>query len=688
MAVLSWDGGKMAVDGHHSVDVSIASWPFSVLPSSLSIVPQRWSGIEFRDFQRFSQYRVHSQVIGPEGIGTLSERIPRLARVFFVSRCSPTFMPAGRIACAQALAQTAHFSALLDPSPHHRKLGRLLSDSHGHGVLQCDLRVPNDFEAPCRPPSQTHCPRGIMRLFPSRLSARAASSQQRVANTLPAELVVEIASHLTWAIDVLNFSLTSSHLRTILLPEMYKSVFLFAGSWTKAFELFARRPELCVHVRTLRIDLFYEALRPERWQEEVDIDHIAALIENASKHLSNLHTFDWSGRRLPPDHLFLTLRKTCPKLKNLHLCASFIRFDPASELFKFDDLAGFSLWVDYEDKVDADPPPFQEIPVQLGDMLLERCPNLDSLCIRLRSMPNMWVQEVDRLVSGVWPKLEFCHFDIEIIESEPISLWPPISTLRRFLSAHASSLTDLGFTAYAILPTTVFARELPLCFDPDAPLASQLDCFEGLLQHVSELPNPEALKTLILGTVISETNLGPMLPVLRGLTSLKELTLEFSDIDASTVIRDIVSVCPNLVSLYTKFYKTTFNLKQLIEVSSQLKHLPKLRSLYLDKVHSAADSTLLKAALILLGDSPLLEEICIVNFMAKRWYQRGHYLIVTDAKGRRVISARETGLDTDYPKGRLVGRVYPRGKYNRTFRYSLGRDVFGSISRRFKRIRR
>lgn len=144
-------------------------------------------------------------------------------------------------------------------------------------------------------------------------------------HTLPAELLIEIARHLTWTIDVLNFSLTvgylaillcfsilsaqASRLRTILLPEMYKAVFLFGTAWVEALEMFARRPELCAHIRTLEVDLFYEALRPEL-QEEVDIDTIAASIEKVSAGLLNLQTFEWSGEQLPPDHLFLTLRKT------------------------------------------------------------------------------------------------------------------------------------------------------------------------------------------------------------------------------------------------------------------------------------------------------------------------------------------------------------------------------------------
>ncbi|KAJ7825205.1 hypothetical protein B0H14DRAFT_2821159 [Mycena olivaceomarginata] len=521
-----------------------------------------------------------------------------------------------------------------------------------------------------------------MKLLPSKLFLKVTPSHQLVMHTLPAELLIEIARHLTWTIDVLNFSLTASRLRTILLPEMYKTVFLFGAAWVEALEMFARRPELCAHIRTLEVDLFYEALRPEL-QEEVDIDNIAALIEKVSAGLLNLQTFEWSGERLPPDHLFLTLRNTCPRLKNLYLYANDIIFDPASELFKFDDLEGFTLRIEYDVKA-AEPAPFQDIPVQLGDMLLQRCPRLDCLSIRLRSMPNMWGQEIDRLLSGVWPKLEFFHLDIEVMDSDPITLWPPISSLSTFFAAH-SCLTDLGLTAYAVFPTNVLSGELPPCFGANASL--KLTCLEGLVQHAAELPSPEALAELVLGTVVTETSLDRTLPVLRGLTALKELVIEFSDIDASTAIHQIASACPSLTTLHVKFYKTAFDSKQLRDFSGQLKGLRRLQSLIFDKVYSASGVTLLKTALMLLSDNPLLADICIINFEDKRWYQRGHYLMLTDRKGRRYISARESGLDRGYPQGKF-GSLYPRGRFSRTFRYALGRDVLGSIPRKFKRMRR
>jgi hypothetical protein len=79
------------------------------------------------------------------------------------------------------------------------------------------------------------------------------------------------------------------------------------------------------------------------------------------------------------------------------------------------------------------------------------------------------------------------------------------------------------------------------------------------VQHAAELPSPEALAELVLGTVVTETSLDRTLPVLRGLTALKELVIEFSDIDASAAVRQIVATCPSLTTLHVKFYKTTFD---------------------------------------------------------------------------------------------------------------------------------
>ncbi|KAF8127512.1 hypothetical protein K438DRAFT_2000771 [Mycena galopus ATCC 62051] len=503
-----------------------------------------------------------------------------------------------------------------------------------------------------------------MKLAPSRWSRKRFTSQRRISNALPAELLLEVAGHLTWAIDVLNFSLTSSHVRTILLPELYRAVFLFGGAWSGALEMLARRPDLCAHIRTLEIDLFYEAIRPERQppQADIDIEHIATLIEKAaaSGALFNLRTFEWSGRQVPPDHLLLTLRNGCPQLKNLYFYANSIRFDPASELFKFDDLTAFSLRVAYDEKASDPFAPMQEIPAELSDMLLQRCPRLESLSIRLQSVPNIWSQDpqIALLMLGVWPKLEFFHVDIEIFDSTPMLLWPSLSTLRTFLSLHTSCITDLGLSAYTIFPAT-FSREIPSLFDTDASAPFRLTFFEGLLQHVAALPDPAALETLVLDTVVTENSLETMLPVLRGLTSLGDLTLEFSEVDAVTVVRDIVSVlCPTLTDLHLKFYKTMFTSNQLNELSALLKPLSQLRSLIFDEVYSAIGGTLLKTALMFLANNPLLEEICIVNFQAKRWYQRGHYLVLTGTKGRRFITARECGMDRGYPQPRFA-HAYP-----------------------------
>ncbi|KAJ6459645.1 hypothetical protein C8R45DRAFT_1030615 [Mycena sanguinolenta] len=525
-----------------------------------------------------------------------------------------------------------------------------------------------------------------MKLLPLRLSRKPPASQQRLTNTLPAELLVEIASHLAWALDVLNFSLTSSRLRTILLPELYRTVFLFGGAWSEALEMFARCPELCGYIRRLEIDLIYEAIRPGHWQEEADIDEISMLIEKASAGLKNLQTFTWCGRRLPPDPLLRTLRNSCPQLKNLHCLTKVIAFDPASELFKFDDLTGFTLWVSHDEKASDQPTQMQDVPVELGDMLLQRCPNLDSLSIRLRSSPNIWTYEyqIDRLLSGFWPKLRFCHFDIEIFDATPVFFWPPLGTFKKFLSVHPS-ITELVLIPYSISPTT-FSRELPKCLESDT--SGQLTYFEGLIQHVAELPNPAALKILILSTVVTEASLAPLIPVLRTLTSLREFTIEFDDIDPSAAMRDIVGACPILTTLLLKFYKTTFSAKQLCDLSSYLKPLLQLRSLHLDKEYSATHGTLLKTALMLLADMPLLDDICILNFRDDHWCQRGHYLVVTDTKGRRSIRARETGWDRYYPRGKFMGRVFPRGKFNRVFSYSLERDLRESISKRVKRNRR
>jgi hypothetical protein len=84
-----------------------------------------------------------------------------------------------------------------------------------------------------------------------------------------------------------------------------------------------------------------------------------------SKHLKNMHTFDWDGLELPRDQLWDELRtksvlrlvvvfleiyvffssSSCPQLKAIFTNVGTRPLDPGSALFSFTNLASFSLIV-------------------------------------------------------------------------------------------------------------------------------------------------------------------------------------------------------------------------------------------------------------------------------------------------------------------------------------------------------
>ncbi|KAJ6509688.1 hypothetical protein DFH09DRAFT_1198848 [Mycena vulgaris] len=516
-----------------------------------------------------------------------------------------------------------------------------------------------------------------MKLLLRSLSAKTTASRRSdvpIDPNLPADLFLEIASHLMPA-DLLSFSLTSSHLRHLLLPELYKSVSLFSGACLAALEMLSMRPDLRVHVVTLSVDLLRPS--PVPWpKQDVGEERTTMLIEQVLPALTNLQTFNWAGKQIPPDRLFLRLRNACPKLKNISCVAKSIHFNPDCELFKFTGLTGFTFWVSYQET--KDPPPFQDIPPQLCDMLLQRCPKLETLSLKLLSMPNLerW-EELDRLTTGTWPSLRSFHLDIYLLDG-PLSWQPPTQNLGTFLSAHPG-ITDL--TLHPFVRPGMAPCELPLLLNPGA--LPRLTSFEGAYQHLSELPNPQGLATLVLYNYTSTTYISraSIITALQQLTGLKTLAMGFGETDEHSAIEDIVSACPNLTALHIQFHTDSkFGTKRLRQISRELQALPHLRKFSLAKNYHLSDETMLSSALIFLQDSSLLHEIRVMNFMGKFWLQEGKYRRSIDAEGRKSLDVREFGLR----------RAYPPETFNRTFRYSLqgGDHLLGTLSKGLARIRR
>ena len=67
------------------------------------------------------------------------------------------------------------------------------------------------------------------------------------------------------------------------------------------------RPHLCSYIKKLAVRPNYYLAWPKA-DGPVDEGSVVKMIIDLSKHLTNMHTFDWDGLELPKDELWEVLR--------------------------------------------------------------------------------------------------------------------------------------------------------------------------------------------------------------------------------------------------------------------------------------------------------------------------------------------------------------------------------------------
>ncbi|KAJ7155242.1 hypothetical protein C8R46DRAFT_1117292 [Mycena filopes] len=409
--------------------------------------------------------------------------------------------------------------------------------------------------------------------------------------SLPADILRDIAELLPPS-DLLSVSLTSSHLQALLRPDLYKTVhFRSSRSCRSGLDMLQRRPELCAYIQKLAVRPNYYLAWPARdvpMQEGLVVDAICRIAKN----LTNLRTFDWDGLEMPRDELWLTLRTSCPELKELFSNVGFRALDPDSQLFKFDDLAIFSLSVRHGlGDTEIFPTP-EELPPPLWDMLLERCPNLTELTLCSFSASHR-LFTVDRVTEGRWPALTSLTLGAFGYNSDFTLAAPPAITFATFLAAH-QTLTYLrlawNFKRW-MSPNTndAFAIEFP-------PL---LDAFSGIAQQL-HTATPPLLTSLDLmcEPLYSERTEGlrAALQAMPLLTSL-ELWVHVPDPRAGNeaLFRDLLGAAPGLEDLHF-MCTTAFGKRPLTELARALRLLPNLHTFALTKGHRYADESMRRSA--------------------------------------------------------------------------------------------
>ncbi|KAJ7617170.1 hypothetical protein FB45DRAFT_223126 [Roridomyces roridus] len=464
---------------------------------------------------------------------------------------------------------------------------------------------------------------------------------------LPGEIFLTISEFLGNA-ETLALSISCSDLRTLLMPAMYRTVELQSNRACRlGLVMFRQHPHLCAFIRTLIVrpnSPVPSWPRLNGWMNEVQL---TLLIEELSSRLNNLRKFEWGGLELPDGGMWAALRSCCPLLKTIHSTVGSKYLEPQCELFSFENLQSFSLCAHPGQRNISEMP----LPSQLWEMLIERCPKLEELTLRLFHSPHS-LRELDTLTSCTFPSLRAFHIEIWLSSTDPGLSSPSLPCFGKFLSAHPN-LLDLSILPYA---NTRPSGALPLFLASTA--LPRLQSFVGVAEHLAELPNPASITVLDLtGDPVDETGVNSVASLLKRLVSLHTLDIRIAH--PSLLVSILVAV-PALSTLRIMF-PCGFNTKTLNEISLALhERLPCLRSFTLYKIHHRMDASMLRSALVLFAKNPRFERVDLAWFTAARFQrkQNGSYVVVR-RRGVEYLDVWERGIRTGIG-GRLTQRSFQR----------------------------
>ncbi|KAJ7439415.1 hypothetical protein B0H11DRAFT_2293462 [Mycena galericulata] len=446
--------------------------------------------------------------------------------------------------------------------------------------------------------------------------------------SLPEDVLREVVEDMSPA-DMLNLSLTSSHVRALLIPELYRTMQLRSSrACASGLRMLAKRPALCAHVTKLAVRPNYYLAWPTP-DTPLNESWVAEMIRAIAPRLTRLRIFDWDGLEMPRDELWLTLRKSCPELKELYSNVGYEPLNPESELFKFSDLASFSLSVRHGLR-DLSPLPFptpEPLPPQLWTMLLTRCTTLTELTLtsfsasaRLFDLSPLPSARFPLLTSLTLGTFGYSHqFDLDILPAAPF---------RVFLAAHpALGYLRLGWNFKRWMSPDDVPRiapdadadTLPPSTEDDPAPASKLAAFSGIIQQLTSPPSTlTALTTLdLMHEPLYTFRFALLPPVLRALPLLRSLEIwvhvaggagagagvnavnEGGD-NASgrnaRFFKDMCAAAPGLEDLHF-MCTTAFGKKPLTDLARALRLLPRLRAFALTKGHRYVDESMRASAL-------------------------------------------------------------------------------------------
>ncbi|KAJ7666174.1 hypothetical protein DFH06DRAFT_268800 [Mycena polygramma] len=494
-----------------------------------------------------------------------------------------------------------------------------------------------------------------------------AFKPRRAANTwearVPLDIIIEIAERLNSIEDILSLSLTSTRIHATLLPALYASVDLRSSRMCKiTLEMMLnRRPDVSRYIRHLIIRPNHVDRRTKEPAKVIDEDSVAQSIVTLATtgRLSRLTSFFWDGSEVPQDDsLWSTLRACCPKLRSVGSNVGPKSINPNSELFRFNDLTGFTLTAKtLPDEWDTFLPPEPELPDQLWDMLINRSPHLEQLRIDV-SQRSRRVWDTRRVVQGRWSQLR----DLELGDcsmagsgSSRILMETPFM---RFLAEHPK-LERLRLPSLSSFPRAIVL--------PPSSLP-RLREFSGNVSHIKGLPNLPCIETLsLVHQPLSDKMVSFVCGTLKHMRSLKSLSI-WLHLDAQTdhyaVFRNLLDSCRGLTHLDLACSEAPWD---IIEFISALRgSRAELTTLCLTRVERAAsEPDLHKIASRLASTNPSLRKVTL-RYSLTTWvfldsipYQRVGNFVVKDRKqGNPVVLEKR-------PQSRVYHGLWTRLAFSR-----------------------
>ncbi|KAJ7778310.1 hypothetical protein B0H16DRAFT_1301134 [Mycena metata] len=446
---------------------------------------------------------------------------------------------------------------------------------------------------------------GGLKLFPFNTQSPQDTGVARV----PLEIIIEVAEKLSSPEDILSLSLTSSRVHATLLHVLYASVDLRSSRMCRnTIEmLLDGRSDVTRYVRKLVVRPNHVDRRTPQPVKPIDEAWVVrSLIKLAtSGRLSRLNTFFWDGSEVPQDDsLWSTLRACCPTLRSIGSNVGSKSINADSELFRFNDLAGFSLTAKtLPDEWDTFLPPEPELPDQLWEMLIVRSPRLEQLRLDV-SQRSRRVWDTRRVVDGRWPQLR----DLELGDcsmagngSSRIYMETPFM---RFLNLHPA-LERLRLPSLSSFPRAIILLPASL---------PNLREFSGNAAHIKGLPNLPYIKTVsLVHQPLSAKMVSLVCGTLKQMRSLTSLSI-WLHLDAQSdhyaVFRNLFDSCRGLKHLDIACSEAPWEMQ---EFSSALRGSRiELTNLTLTRVERAAsEPDLRKIATQLAAKNPSLRKISL-----------------------------------------------------------------------------